>query len=646
MIKKLTRCLTIIVWLIFATNPISAQNNKGNANSHPSKGRAGNYSLKTILQQAPVYQGILAALDESKAAQQAFFLKCQNKAGKVENSATVDCAKLGEALNKTHDSLEVLKTTYAFIAETYFNQKAEMVHEAPSIKEAEWLFVNGDIAAANARLDLKVMQKEKKSILRQRKKKKKVSEAVFQQKIDILSAQYLWKAALHALDFDNKDRLALVDEMIHHSLEIKNSYQRYFACGLIYYSLFEWDKAIKMNGKALDSCTVNFEKSIMAYGLGYNCSKVGKDEMAEKYIENSVEYAKLAFNDHPFEAVYLNNLIRSYDSWAGFFQEALRFEEGDSVLLETVAFFEDIVHDYPECHINISSSYRALGYSQYSREQYEKAAMYYEKSLEHLGKSKYGSESEKDAAAVIIYKGLARSRSKLDLPTAEDAYQEAFEAYTRLVINEGETYNSKLGYLMNEYGLWLLNHGQSEAAYNKFYSAMILRKKEVMGGNLEAFNNFLSPFTNLSFPIDSLFAKQDWHSASLAQNEKLDVLLEISTLIPGLDSAIASERASLAWYLLFEGKYQESEKMSKLALKHDDTQNWIRTNLGHALLYQGKYEEAVAVYRKYLDLAENVQTNKEILVADWDRLEKENVLDARNLKQNLRARTWLIIQGK
>ena len=56
---------------------------------------------------------------------------------------------------------------------------------------------------------------------------------------------------------------------------------------------------------------------------------------------------------------------------------------------------------------------------------------------------------------------------------------------------------------------------------------------------------------------------------------------------------------SQSFYSIFEKQYVEAENYSKEALEVDSTKHVAYSNLAAALLFQGKYQEAEKIYRQY-----------------------------------------------
>ena len=92
---------------------------------------------------------------------------------------------------------------------------------------------------------------------------------------------------------------------------------------------------------------------------------------------------------------------------------------------------------------------------------------------------------------------------------------------------------------------------------------------------------------------------------------------------------------SQSFYSIFEKQYVEAENYSKEALEVDSTKHVVYGNLAAALLFQGKYQEAEKIYRQYKSEL------KEDFLSDFEEFSKAGVIpknreeDVEKIKQLL-----------
>ena len=92
---------------------------------------------------------------------------------------------------------------------------------------------------------------------------------------------------------------------------------------------------------------------------------------------------------------------------------------------------------------------------------------------------------------------------------------------------------------------------------------------------------------------------------------------------------------SQSFFAIFEKQYTEAENYSKEALEVDSTKHVAYSNLAAALLFQGKYQEAEKIYRQYKS------EMKEDFLSDFEEFSKAGVIpknreeDVEKIKQLL-----------
>ena len=109
---------------------------------------------------------------------------------------------------------------------------------------------------------------------------------------------------------------------------------------------------------------------------------------------------------------------------------------------------------------------------------------------------------------------------------------------------------------------------------------------------------------------------------------------------PKLTELAVYQNANLAWMLLLQSNFVESEQTARRALELDNTQTFVKVALAHALLFQNKYEAAKTLYLelKPKKNVENGRDYREILLEDLDTLEQKGLTHKRinDVRQLLR----------
>lgn len=204
-----------------------------------------------------------------------------------------------------------------------------------------------------------------------------------------------------------------------------------------------------------------------------------------------------------------------------------------------------------------------------------------------------------------------------------------------------ETRDYSIAAAHNGLGYFQTLNGQFDEAGTQLTIALASFQKLVLSGKSSAYNEFLRSFNNIQELKDSLEAHKSWHKATAIQSLRARLTEGLAGDLAGLDSVRATAYGALSWALLFEQKYAEAQAAAEKGLDFDPTQNWIRTNLGHAYLFRGDWENATKIYQIYLDYNPDKQVVGDALVEDWNRMEQENLVPEMMLPEIEKARAWL-----
>lgn len=130
--------------------------------------------------------------------------------------------------------------------------------------------------------------------------------------------------------------------------------------------------------------------------------------------------------------------------------------------------------------------------------------------------------------------------------------------------------------------------------------------------------------TKLTIKQNLRFAKQCTQLAEL-------LLKKTYFTHDSISSFAARQYATLAWYQVRNGDFQETLTSSKRGLAINDSTEVINTNIAHALLLSGKFNEAAKIYTSMKgNWYSDTETYRKIFLEDFDILR----LDLRNEKYN------------
>ena len=102
-----------------------------------------------------------------------------------------------------------------------------------------------------------------------------------------------------------------------------------------------------------------------------------------------------------------------------------------------------------------------------------------------------------------------------------------------------------------------------------------------------------------------------------------------------LQSDYASTLGTQSFYSIFAKQYAEAEQLACEGLSIDSTQHFIYSNLAAALLFQGKYEETEKIYRQYKDELKDAFLDDFKQFAEAGVIPKEREADVERIKRML-----------
>ena len=264
---------------------------------------------------------------------------------------------------------------------------------------------------------------------------------------------------------------------------------------------------------------------------------------------------------------------------------------------------------------------------------------------------RFSDSKQKHKFALEIYKRLASTNPQVYEPTlainyynlgnlyratqrftdSEQMYNSALEIYKRLM---GE--NSFIfGKILANCLFWLadsqVKQGKYAEAISPLEQALEFYKKEAEQGKS------IDYYTEAMLLLHQLYSQEKKYSRAyqcFKQNIPLLKTLyqsDKSNYIELLNGILVSQ----SFYSIFEKQYVEAENYSKEALEVDSTKHVAYSNLAAALLFQGKYQEAEKIYRQYKSEL------KEDFLSDFEEFSKAGVIpkhreeDVEKIKQLL-----------
>ena len=136
-------------------------------------------------------------------------------------------------------------------------------------------------------------------------------------------------------------------------------------------------------------------------------------------------------------------------------------------------------------------------------------------------------------------------------------------------------------------------------------------------------------------------ARKQWDKAVQEQAQVVSLLSDSAKGQDNQRANLANAYLSLSWYQLMAHDFNGALASSEAGRKVDDTNLPLETNHAHALLFLGRTQEADNLYLNYRGQKIGDKTWQQVILEDFDALEKENVPPPAAAAEITRLRTLL-----
>ena len=214
---------------------------------------------------------------------------------------------------------------------------------------------------------------------------------------------------------------------------------------------------------------------------------------------------------------------------------------------------------------------------------------------------------------------------------SEQMFNSALEIYKRLMGENSFIYGQRLANCLFGLANSQVKQEKYAEAISPFEQALEFYKKEAEHGES------IDYYTTIMSRLDQLYGQEKKYSQAYQCFKRNISLLKTIYRSDKNNYAelLKSILVSQSFYSIFEKQYVEAEIYSKEALEVDSTKHVVYGNLAAALLFQGKYQEAEKIYRQYKSEL------KEGFLSDFEEFSKAGVIpknreeDVEKIKQLL-----------
>ena len=316
---------------------------------------------------------------------------------------------------------------------------------------------------------------------------------------------------------------------------------------------------------------------------------------SEQMYKAALEILKRLADSNP--QAYEPDLANSYNNLANLYSDTQRYAESEQMNKAALEISKRLVYSNLQVHeLDLANSYNNLAILYSATKRFAESEKMYKTALEICKRMATSTRHAYEPFLVMIYNNLAiLYKNTQCFNEAELMYKTALEIYKHFTNANTQIYNKEQAECL----FWLADSRIKQKKYSEaivpLEEALDFYKKEAeQGASTDYYNTIISW-------LDQLYWQEKKHIQAY-QCFKLN--------IPTLRALYKSDKRNYAelmngilvsqsYYSIFEKQYAEAVAYSKEALEVDSTKHFAYVNLAAALLFQGKYQEAEKIYRLY-----------------------------------------------
>ena len=389
----------------------------------------------------------------------------------------------------------------------------------------------------------------------------------------------------------------------------------------------EWNKAAEL----LKGLADKLQTQDVIWDYAFFSQNQNQFTEAEKYYKLSIN--KLSILSNTRLETYEFYIAAIYNNLGLLYGTTQRFADSEQMHQLALEIHKRLAVTNPQAYEpDLAMSYNNLGilYHDIQRfsdsEQMHQLALEIRKRLAVTNPQAY----EPDLAASynnlgVLYNDMQR------FADSEQMYNSALEIYKRLMGENSFIYGQRSADCL----FWLADLQVKQEKYaeaiSPFEQALDFYKKEAEQGKT------IDYYTTIMSRLDQLYGQEKKYSRAY-QCFKRNIPL-LKTLYQSdknnYTELLKGILVSQSFFAIFEKQYTEAENYSREALEVDSTKHVAYSNLAAALLFQGKYQEAEKIYRQYKS------EMKEDFLSDFEEFSKAGVIpknreeDVEKIKQLL-----------
>ena len=352
---------------------------------------------------------------------------------------------------------------------------------------------------------------------------------------------------------------------------------------------------------------------------------------SEQMHKSALEIRKRLVDSNPL--TYEPDLSDSYYNLGLLYRITQRFTDSERMLKSALEIRKRLADSNPQGYDSfLSNCYFNLGLLYSSTQRFADSEAMHKSALEIRKRLADTNPHAYNPDLAGSYHNLANLYSVTQRFTdSEQMYNSALEIYKRLMGENSFIYGQKLADCLFWFAHLQLKQGKTTEAISPLEQALEFYKKEAEQGKS------IDYYTKIMSWLHQLYGQEKKYSQAY-QCFKQNIPL-LKTLYQLKNSnyteLLKGILVSQSFFAIFEKQYTEAENYSREALEVDSTKHVAYSNLAAALLFQGKYQEAEKIYRQYKSEL------KEGFLSDFEEFSKAGVIpknkeeDVEKIKQLL-----------
>ena len=367
------------------------------------------------------------------------------------------------------------------------------------------------------------------------------------------------------------------------------------------------------------------------YNLGLLYSDTQRFHESEQMYKYSLEIRKRLAATNPL--AYEPDLAKTYSNLGFLYSNTQRFSESEQMYKSGLEIYKRLVETNPQMvESALADSYYNLGLLYSDTQRFSESEQMYKSALKIYQRLAGANPQVYDSDLADSYSNLGLLYSDMQrFAESEQMYNSALEIYKRLMGENAHFYGQRLANCLFLLAELQVKQEKYAEAISPLEKALDFYKKEAEQGKS------IDYYTEAMLLLHQLYSQEKKYSRAyqcFKQNIPLLKTLyqsDKSNYIELLNGIFVNQ----SFYSIFEKQYVEAEIYSKEALEVDSTKHVAYGNLAAALLFQGKYQEAEKIYRQYKSEL------KEGFLSDFEEFSKAGVIpknreeDVEKIKQLL-----------